>query len=91
MTTDDFYLTLFQMKEAGWFQYLKAIIVGRVAYPGGYTSMTYERAIQENFPGIPFILDADIGHVAPKMTLVNGSYAKITYQNKKGKIEQFRR
>ena len=89
MNTEDFYLTLFQLKESGWFQYIKGVLVGRVQYPGGYTSMTYEKALKETFPNIPVIMEADIGHVVPKMTLINGCIAHITYKNNKGKIEQF--
>lgn len=89
MTAEDVYLTLFQLKEAGWFKYAKGIIVGRVLFPNHYTSMTYERAFYDTFKEIPVIIDADIGHVAPKMTIMNGSIGKITYQNHKGMIEQY--
>ena len=89
MTTDDFYLTLFQLKESGWFEHIKGVLIGRVMFPGGYTSMTYEKAIKEILPNVPIIMDADIGHVAPKMTMMNGSVAHVTYKEKKGRIEQF--
>ena len=87
MTTEDFYLTLIQLKEAGWFKYIKGVIVGRVIYPNSYTSMTYERALKEVFK-VPVIYNADIGHVPPKMTIINGSYARIKYKDKMGSIEQ---
>ena len=89
MTSEDFYLTLWQMKEAGWFKYTKLIIVGRVKYPTTYTSMTYKKALIEIFKEIPTIINADIGHIPPKMTVVNGSLAHVKYTNKKGTIEQF--
>ncbi|MBR3210320.1 MAG: LD-carboxypeptidase [Bacilli bacterium] len=89
MNTEDFYLTLFQLKEAGWFEHIKSIIVGRILFPSGFTSMTYEKALKETFPNIPIIMEADIGHVVPKMTIINGSIAHITYKKGKGKIEQF--
>lgn len=89
MRTEDFYLTLFQLKESGWFKYCKGVITGRVMFPGGYTSMTYEKALRQILGDIPIITEADIGHVAPKMTLLNGSIAHITYKNGKGKIEQY--
>ena len=89
MTAEDVYLTLFQLKESGWFEHVKGVIVGRVLFPGGYTSMTYEKALKEIFENIPIIWDADIGHVAPKMTIINGSIAHVTYKNGKGRIEQF--
>ncbi len=85
----DFYLTLFELKEAGWFEHVKGVIVGRVLFPNEDTSMTYEKALKEIFGDIPIIMDADIGHVAPKMTIINGSIGHVTYKNNIGKIEQY--
>lgn len=89
MTAEDFYLTLWQMKEAGWFEYTKGVIVGRIKYPQTNTHMTYENALYKIFKNIPVVYNVDIGHVAPKMTIVNGSIAHIKCSNKKGQIEQF--
>ena len=89
MSTEDFYLTLFQLREAGWFKYLKGIICGRVLFPSGFTSMTYFKAIKEILGDIPIIMDADIGHVAPKMTIINGCICNIKYENNKGEIKQY--
>ena len=86
LTSEDFYRTLLQMKEAGWFQYIKGIVVGRVMFPNSFTSMTYEKALKEAFPNLPIIMNADIGHVPPKMTIINGSIAHIESSNGKGKI-----
>ena len=36
---------------------------------------------------IPYIMDTDIGHTKPSMTLINGSYATIKYKDNKGSIE----
>ena len=58
-------------------------------YPNNYTSMTYEKALKEIFKDIPIILDADIGHVAPKMTLINGSIVEIKANNGKGYIKTY--
>lgn len=88
LTTEDFYLTLIQFREAGWFEYTKGIIVGRVKYPGGYTDITYQDALRKAVgENIPIIFNADIGHVAPKMTIINGCIAHITSSEGKGKIE----
>lgn len=87
MNAEDFYLTLFQMKEAGWFKYIKCLIIGRVFIPSSNTTMTYEKATKIIFDNLPIIYDADIGHVCPKMTIINGSVAHINCENGKGKIE----
>ena len=89
MSTEDVYLTLFQLRESSWFNDTKGVIVGRVCFQNSNTSMTYEEAFQKIFPNIPIIMDADIGHIPPKMTIINGSYAHINYSNGKGSIEQF--
>ena len=38
---------------------------------------------------IPVICDADIGHVSPQMSIVNGAILKITSENGKGKVETY--
>lgn len=89
MSAEDLYLTLFQLKESHWFKYIKGVIVGRVLFPSTHIGMTYEKALQDVFEDIPIIYDADIGHVCPKMTIINGSIANIKYKNNKGIIEQY--
>ena len=88
MSAEDFYLTLLQFNEIGWFKYIKGVIVGRVAYPSNYTTMTYQKALKIIFNEIPLVFNADIGHVAPKMTLINGSIATVNVKNNKGIIYQ---
>lgn len=89
MTTEDFYLTLLQFKNAGWFNYIKGVIVGRVLFPNNFTSMTYQTALKKVFGNIPMVFNADIGHIPPKMTLINGCIANICVTDKKGIIKQF--
>lgn len=88
-SSEDFYLMLLQLKDAGWFKYTKGVIVGRVKHPNGYTTMTYQDALKKVFKKIPLVFNADIGHVPPKMTIINGSLAHITCKDNKGIIEQF--
>lgn len=88
-TSEDFYLTLLHLKESGWFKYIKGVIVGRVKFPNNYTEMTYQQALLKVFGEIPLVFNADIGHVPPKMTIINGAIAKIKYKNKKSEISQY--
>lgn len=88
-TAEETYLTLYQMQEAGWLKYCKGIIVGRVCFPKCfYEDFSYEKALTELFPDLPIIIDADIGHVPPKMTLINGAITEIKCENGKGVIKQ---
>ena len=38
---------------------------------------------------IPIIMDADIGHVAPKMTIINGSIVEVKAEKGKGSITTY--
>ena len=84
----DFYLGLLQMKMAGWFKYTKCIMIGRVKYPSmPFDDFTYQDAINRLNLNIPIIFNCDIGHVFPKMTIINGSIGHVKCSNGKGSIE----
>lgn len=90
MTADDFYRALFQMKEAGWFERVAGVVVGRVLFEGGFTEMTYKQALKNIFgEDILLVFNADIGHTAPHMMIVNGAVAELKAADKKGSIEFF--
>ena len=85
MNPDDMYRTLLQMKYAGYFENTKAVMVGRVCF-ANEGKMTYLEALEMALGDIPYIMDADIGHIIPRFTLINGAIMHLdTYQNK-GKI-----
>ena len=85
MSSEEVYCALFQMKQAGWFEYVKGIVVGRVLYKEEFC-ITYQETLKRAFGDLPIIFNADIGHVSPKMTIINGSIAKIECKDGKGKI-----
>ena len=85
---EDFYRTLFQMKNCGWFNNTVGVIVGRVMYPSGFIEdFEYVDGLKKVFGDIPFIYDADVGHVCPKMTMINGSEVIVKYKDNEGSIE----
>ena len=57
LTAEDFYLLLIQMKEAGWLDNLKGVIVGRVKYPNSFVEMTYQEALKKVLD-VPVIFNA---------------------------------
>lgn len=84
------YLTLLQFKNAGYFKYTKAILIGRIAIPNNEDSKLisdYDEAYKLAFKDIPYIYDLDIGHSKPRMTIINGAIAYIEYKDHKGSIE----
>ena len=80
---------LWQMKNAGYFNNINGIIFGRsLVFRKDYDTSfmeTVKQAIGDL--NIPIIYDADIGHVAPQLAIVNGAIMKITSEAGKGKIE----
>lgn len=81
------YNSLWHMKEAGWFKNAAGFVFGRVLFRGSFLDMTYEEAILRALGrDVPIVLDADIGHVAPRMTVVNGAIARVTAENGGGTL-----
>ncbi len=91
LSSDNFYRTLLQFREAGWFDNTKGILVGRVMYPREEFGMTYQDALRKVFEGvdIPIVFNMDIGHVVPKMTIINGAICHVVSSNGKGSMEFF--
>ena len=85
MNPDDMYRTLLQMKYAGYFKYAKAVMVGRVCFEGK-GKMTYLEALDLALGDIPYVMDADIGHIIPRFTLINGAMMTLDTYGNKGKI-----
>ncbi len=79
---------LWQMKNAGYFNNTKGIIFGRPLFYRSDYDITFEQAVKEALGDlkIPIIYEADIGHVAPQMAIVNGGIMKIISENGKGEI-----
>ena len=82
ITTEDLYNKLYQFKYAGYFKYTKCIIIGRILFKNSFTNKTYEEVLKEVLSDIKIIYDFDIGHVPPKMTIINGSLVHVvSYDN----------
>ncbi len=79
---------LWQLKEAGWFQYASGFVFGRPAMYHSDIDITYQEAVLSVLGemNLPIILDADIGHKPPQFTMINGAMANIYSYNGEGKI-----
>lgn len=83
--------TLFNMRHAGWFDNCKGIIFGRDGAPGGISkAFTHNEVVRRSISdlGIPIILNADVGHKPPQMTLINGGWATVDVKGGHGTILQ---
>lgn len=87
MSSYEFYLTLLQFKNAGWFKYCKGVLIGRVAFPKVEDiKLDYIKAADKALGSITHICEMDIGHTEPYMTLINGALIKVDYKDNKGSI-----
>ena len=85
----DTYLTLLQLKYAGYFRYCKGILFGRIAFPNTENSeyiKNYEEGYQKALENIKYVSEIDIGHTFESFTLINGALININIENKKGEI-----
>lgn len=89
MSAYDTYLTLLQLKYAGYFRYCKGILFGRIAFPNTENSdyiKDYDEAYKKALEDIKYVSEVDIGHTFESFTLINGALANINIKNKKGEI-----
>jgi len=86
-------LGLWQLKEAGWFEHAAGFLFGRPAMFGSSTDTTYEEAVLSVLQelNVPIILDADIGHKPPQISMINGAITNIFSRDNKGSISYERR
>ena len=71
---------LWQLKESGWFQYLKGFMIGRPMFYGQEAfGIDQYQAVTDLLAeyNVPIIMDLDIGHLAPMMPIVCGGSAKV--------------
>ncbi|MBS4179012.1 S66 family peptidase [Lederbergia citrea] len=88
MTATDFYRALLHMHYAGWFEQSNGIVFGRTPAGEEVEGFTIVDAMERisNLADLPIVFDADIGHVPPQMTLVNGARAKLEAESGKAKL-----
>lgn len=83
LSSEELFRTLWQMKELNYFKYTSLIIFGRICIESSFTSTPYDTLIKEILEDIPFITDADIGHIKPSFTLINGSLMTVNINKDK--------
>lgn len=89
MSVTDLYITLWQMREAGWFDNAKGFLIGRTMCKKSIQDFTYEDALHSALDklNVPVIYDIDVGHLQLQWTMINGSFVEFEYENGKGKIK----
>lgn len=90
LSFQEFYRRLFQMREAGWFENINCLLVGRSFVKEVVNQFSLEVALQKALGKlhIPIVYDVDIGHVPPQFVIINGAKAKFEYSKGKGRLTQ---
>lgn len=71
---------MWQMEQAGWFQYVKGFPIGRpLCFGQEMMGLDAYRAVLEvaGSKNVPVIMDIDLGHLAPMMPIITGSMARV--------------
>ncbi len=82
-------MALWHLREAGWFRNVKGFVFGRPCFFSSNTETTYEEAVLNSLGEleVPIILDADIGHKKPSITVINGAIGTFTLENGRGTLK----
>ncbi len=87
LRAEQVYITLFKMKESGYFEGARGFVFGRVCFPNTYVEMSYEEAARRILGDAPMVFEADVGHVPPKFTIINGAIGELTCKDGKGSLK----
>ena len=88
MCSVDVYLTLLQMKNMGYFKYTDTFIFGSVLFSKIECGIDYANFYKKALGDANIIVDANIGHVEPKFTILNGSLATVTFKDNELVLKQ---
>lgn len=79
---------LWHLKEAGWFRHANGFVFGRPALFSEDSGVSYREAVEAALGELhlPIVYEADIGHKAPRMTMINGAAARIAVEKGKGNV-----
>ena len=84
--------TILSMKFRGVFSCSSGLLLGRsaAAVPKNDQSLSYYEVLEKYLMdiGIPVMIDLDIGHVPPNLTLINGAIVKVEL-NETGILHQY--
>ena len=79
---------LWRLGTMGWFDNASAFVFGRIMFPSSDSGMSYKQAIvRELGTSSKIVINADVGHLPPTMTLVNGAMGRLTVKNGAGEID----
>ena len=74
---------LWQLKEAGWFEGVSGFLFGRPCFFNEEYETSFEEAVKNALSdfNVPIITGCDIGHRPPRLTVINGFEAEISFKS----------
>jgi len=84
---------LLSMRRHGWFDAVAGVLIGRtVRADESPDALSYDDALVAALGDLdcPVLLDVDIGHLPPQMTLINGSVGHVHFADGTGYVDQTR-
>lgn len=77
------------LRLAGWFDDAVAVLIGRTTGPDA-ADLTQHEAVLDALGdlGVPIVLDVEVGHTQPNMSLVNGALARVVVDGGRREITQ---
>lgn len=88
LTSEDLTRVLWKLNDKGYFKYTKGIIFGRSLNYQSFYNLSFEETIKSSLKDlkVPIITEADLGHLSPRMTIINGAIVEIKVKNDQGEI-----
>lgn len=79
---------LWHLKEAGWFEHGNGFVFGRPAFFTSAYGISYKEAVEAVLAKlhVPIVYGADIGHMAPRFTMINGAKAVLLVADGRGEL-----
>ena len=89
MSNEQLVRTFWKLRDNGYFDYAKGIVFGRSATDRSYYGISFEEAVMDSLGSlnIPIVIGADIGHVSPRMTIINGAIVNINVNKGKARVK----
>lgn len=80
---------LWQMKEAGWFNNAKGVLFGRTPSAIDFIDLTLFEVTKDVLKdlNIPIIMDMDIGHISPMLTMFTGAMIEVYNDKEKSYVK----
>lgn len=84
---------LCSLRLHGWFEGLAGLVFGRFSPADASPGFGFDNALSGALSGLscPVLMDLDIGHVPPQLSLVQGALAELEFARDGGRIRQWLR